>query len=277
MSALLYCVQEIRNTIPHEVLVAGMTADDKPALINITSLDDKILNKVIKKRVLFDTNLVGGQQVLVPIAQSRPMHYEDYFTVYFIDKKLTLNREIVSVLSLTDAGIGNTFGTPTIGSRHITSGGNCYTGHGPLSSMAARIGDAASIGGSHYNAHVELVGPNTVLVQQNYQTLRNLALKCVIENEGSFNNIQPRSWPNLAQLCIWAVKAYIYNKLIISMGSGVLSGGQELGVFKSIVDDYSEAEENYKLYLEEKWAKVSMINDVSRYNKFLGSMLQPDL
>jgi hypothetical protein len=76
---------------------------------------------------------------------------------------------------------------------------------------------------------------------------------------------------------VWAVKAYLYNKLIVPINSGYLSGGQELGMFKSVLEGYSDAEENYQTYLKEIWGQVAFMNDTSRYSYFISSMLAPDL
>ena len=74
-----------------------------------------------------------------------------------------------------------------------------------------------------------------------------------------------------------ATKAYLYNKLIIPINSGYLSGGQDLGVFKSLLEDFNTAEEEYQIYLREIWSPVAYMNDTTRHNRFISSMLAPDL
>lgn len=144
-------------------------------------------------------------------------------------------------------------------------------------SVANRIGDAASISGIIHNAHLEIVGYNSILVYAHFRVLAYLGIRVVLENENNLNNIQPRSYKDFATLCTLAVMAYIYNKLIIPLNSGYLSGGQELGVFKSIVEGYSSSDEDYETFLKEVWTPVAFMNDTTRYNRLLSSMIAPDL
>lgn len=282
MSALMYVVNEVKSYIPHEILYYALMLDEVPETANLTSLDDKLIHKVIRKRVWLDTNIVGGMEMVVPLNLTQPLFYENFYTVYRVDKSLTLNREIVSALGLSSMPVNAGFGNPITGgpggfSTPFQSSSVCGQGYNPVMSVANRIGDSAAISGLIHNAHLELVGPNTVLVNQHYRMLANLGLRCIVENESNFNNIQPRSWKALGQLCLLATKAYIWTKLIVNMNSGVLAGGQELGMFRSIVEGYESAEEDYRTYLEEVWAPVSFMNDNSRYARYLSSMLAPDL
>lgn len=277
MSALFYAVNEIRAQIPNELIHAGLFIDEPELTANLTSLDDKLITKVLRKRVLVDANIVGGMELVVPLNNIAPLHYEDFYTVYRVDKELTMNREMVSVLGLSSMPVSAGFG----GGMGYGSGNQASSTYGgqfnPLMSVANRIGDSAAPAGAMHNAHLELVGPNTVLVNMHYRLLSHLGIRCIVENESNMNNIQPRSWKEFSFLCVLATKAYLYNKLIIPINSGYLASGQDLGVFKSILEQYDTAEEDYRTYLREVWASVAYMNDTSRYSRLLGSMLSPDL
>lgn len=281
MNALLYAINEINSQIPFEILQAAFTIDEQPTTVNLTTLDDKILRKCLRKRILVDANIVGGIELIIPLGNVPPAYYENNYTIYQIPPELTMNREIISALSITalpaNSGFNSTsldssgFGTPNGGNSAYSNNFN------PLMAVANRIGDSAAIGGVMHNAHLELVGFNTVLVYASYRTIAHLGMRVVIENENNLNNIQPRSYKNLGMLCVLGTKAYIYNKLIIAINSGYLSGGQDLGMFKSIIDNYSSAEEDYNTFLREIWSPVAYMNDVTRYNRHLASMIAPDL
>lgn len=278
MSALLYAVNEIRAQIPNELLQAGMLIDEPETTAYLTSLDDKLITKVLRKRVLVDANIVGGMELIVPLVGLSPLHFEDFYTVYRIDKDLTMNREIVSALGLSSMPVNYGLGHGQMGygahQQQNSTYGNTFN---PLMSVANRIGDAAAPSGAMHNAHLELVGPNTVLVNMHYRLLSHMGIRCIVENESNLNNIQPRSWKDFSLMCVLATKAYLYNKLIVPINSGYLSGGQELGMFKNILENYSDSEEDYRTYIHEVWARVAYMNDTSRYNRLLGSMLSPDL
>lgn len=281
MNALLYAISEIRARIPEQILFEAFHYDEQPNTVNLTTLDDKILRKCLRKRVLVDANIVGGIETLIPLMNIQPTFYEDYYTVYNIPPELTMNKEIISALGLSAMPMNSGFGNPMTSMGGYGMPGQSNTAYGnsfnPIMSVADRIGDAASISGAIHNAHLEIVGYNTILVYAHYRVLAYLGIRVVLENESNLNNIQPRSYKQLATLCVLGVKAYIYNKLIIAINSGQLSGGQELGIFKSIVEEYSSAEEDYGNYLEQVWAPVAYMNDTTRFNRLIGSMIAPDL
>lgn len=280
MNALLYTLNEIHSQIPAEILNVAMNIDESPQTINLSSLDEKILRKIIRKRVMTDANLVGGIETVIPVGQLNPRFSEDNYTVYFVPDELTMGKEIISVLGLTmmpisyGAGIpasANGFGAP------IDIQNPYSVNFNPMMQLADRIGNAASPYGAIYNAHTEIVARNTILVYAHYRLLATFGIRAVLENDTQLNNLQPRSYKNFSMLATLAVKAYIYNKLIVLMNSGMLSGGQDLGVFRSIVENYATAEEEYRTFLNEVWSAVAYMNDTTRYNRFIGSMLPGDL
>lgn len=280
MNALDYAVNEVRNKIPYEILYAGMTYAEDPNMIALSSLEDKIVQRVIKKRVLLMCNVIGGIQVIVPIRQLYPSIHDNLYTVYPIPPELVMDKEIVSVLNLAYMpgtgfmGSGSGYG----GVGHISSLTDpSFYSSNPVTNVTGRIGAAASTNGVLSNAHLEIVARNTVAVYANYRTLGNFGITCLLENDSNLANLQPRSYHQLGRLCELATKAYIHNKLIIPLNSGMLSGGQDLGVFRSIVESYSSAEEDYQTFITEVWGKVMYHNDVHRTHRLVTSMISPDL
>lgn len=272
---------KIFNSIPRELLTAAAYINEPEDVARITTIEDKILNKVIKKIVLLDCNIVGGIETIIPLAGITPAYYEQHYTIYHIPPEATNEKEIVSVLNVSfipgnalmqqGPGYYNNGGAPSLGT---VSG---YTSFNPLMNVASRVGDSHAISGVMTNAHTELVGHNTILVYASYRSLGNFGVRVVLENDSNLNNIQPRSYDNFAQLCELAVKAFIYNTLIIPVNNGYLLSGQELGIFKSILEGYSTASEDYRIYKNEVWSAVAYMNDSQRYNRYLASMLVGNL
>ncbi len=284
MNALIYAINEVKNIIPMELLVAGMTFDEQPNTVNLSTLDDKILRKVIKKRVMVDANVVGGTEMIVPLINLPPSYFEDYYTVYNIPPELVMNREIISALSITHLPMNGFYNqmSGTLSTPATGGGGNWYgvypgVNGGALMNVGDRIGSSAAPTGILTNANIDLVAYNTILVYAHYRTLASFGVRVVVENDNNMNNLQPRSYKSFGMLCSLAVKAYLYHKLIIPINSGYLSGGQELGMFKSMLENYSSSEEDYETYLKEVWGKVAYMNDTTRFNRYLNSMFAPDL
>ena len=275
MNALIYAINEITHQIPHELLQAAFTIDDSPETVNLNTVDDKILRKLIRKRVLIDMNITGGIETIIPLNSVQPSFYEYFYTIYQIPPELTMNKEIVSALNIMLMPGSGVFGQGNLGGNSFGNIG--YMNENPVMNVANRIGSAASPSGVLSNAHLEIVGYNTILIYANFRVLTNFGLRVLLENDSNLNNIQPRSYKDVSMACVLACKAYIYNKLIIPVNSGYLASGQDLGMFKSILESYSEAEADYNTFLRERLGAVLFMNDTTRHNRFLSSMINPSL
>lgn len=280
MNALMYVLGKIKTHIPMELLHYGLTYGEDNRLYQLSSMDEKIMSKVIRPIVMLDANIVGGTEHIIQMHTVRPTMSETMYTVYAIPTELTMGKEILSAQAITYlptlgySGLPNAFGgVGTVNSFHqpIMASGQA------LNSVSNKIASAATGYSLLYNTVVELVSRNTVAVYASYQTLNNFALLAVLENDSNLNNIQPKSYQQLSDLAILAVKMYIYNKLIIPINSGYLSGGQELGVFKSVLESYSEAAEQYKIFLRTIWTPVAYMNDAKWHHDFISMMIAPDL
>lgn len=275
MNALLYLLSEIKSQIPSEIINLAFTIDEIPAMVNLTSLDEKIMRKCIKARVLVDANIVRGIETIVPLNGIVPTYTQDYYTVYQIPPETVMNKEIMSALSLTYAPSQSFAG---LGSANVASGGGgMFPTTNSLMNMADRIGNSANSNSVLSNTHLELVAYNTIAVHANVRQLYQAAVRVVLENDNNLQNISPRSYKVLSYLAVLAVKAYIYNMLIVKLNSGYLAGGQELGVVKSIVEGYESAEELYRDQLNNRWRNVAIMNDQPAYNRFLRGMISPNL
>lgn len=275
MNALIYAINEITHVIPHELLQAAFTIDDSPETVNLNTVDDKILRKLLRKRVLIDMNITGGIETIIPLNNVQPSFYEYFYTIYQIPPELTMNKEIVSALNIMLMPGSGVFGQGNLGGNSFGNIG--YMNENPVMNVANRIGSAASPSGVLSNAHLEIVGYNTILIYANFRVLTNFGLRVLLENDSNLNNIQPRSYKDVSMACVLACKAYIYNKLIIPVNSGYLASGQDLGMFKSILESYSEAEADYNTFLRERLGAVLFMNDTTRHNRFLASMINPSL
>jgi len=275
MNALIYAINEITHVIPHELLQAAFTIDDSPETVNLNTVDDKILRKLLRKRVLIDMNITGGIETIIPLNSVQPSFYEYFYTIYQIPPEMTMNKEIVSALNIMLMPGSGVFGQGNLGGNSFGNIG--YMNENPVMNVANRIGSAASPSGVLSNAHLEIVGYNTILIYANFRVLTNFGLRVLLENDSNLNNIQPRSYKDVSMACVLACKAYIYNKLIIPVNSGYLASGQDLGMFKSILESYSEAEADYNTFLRERLGAVLFMNDTTRHNRFISSLISPAL
>lgn len=262
MNPIKKAVDDIRYRIPKEILSLVFTDYNSNWRKTPISLEEQILNKVIRPRVLVDCNLVGGAQVFISLDGVPSEMTNDYTTVYYIPKDRTQNRSIISVLSISyltaaamasmqnNTGFSSCSATPTLQAAQAMM--NSFSNIPPVST-----------------ARISLIGDNTVLIRDVAPPIGFGFLKCIIENDNQLSNIQLRSIPDFTQLCTLACKSFIYNDYIVTLDRGQLYAGQDIGIVKQIIESYSDAEELYQTFLREKWQKIAFMNDRETMEGFL--------
>lgn len=270
MSALTFALNEIKMRIPIEVLNVAFKTDITDWRQAPISLDDRIMNQVIRQRVLTAANVVGGQMAVIPLDGLQVEYLDNYNMIYRVPKERTQNRSIVSVLSVGYLPYINGYGGSSMG-----FGGLAPSSITEVSNTAMRVMDSVSGIPPISNAQIELLGENTVLIRDQFRTTQAYFLRCILENDENLNNISPRSWPAFADLCELAVKSYIYKTLIIKIDQGFLVGGQELGAMKAYVEECRDSEEQYRTHLKEVWRKVAFMNDQQSHQRHIRLMISP--
>lgn len=250
MGAIQKAIQEVKFAIPEEILNEIFLKREFGRTPLPVSLDTMIREKVIDARVMVDCNLLGGTQVELPLASVQPMQVDNYKTIYQIPMSLTQNRVISKVLSLTMAN------STMLNSSYMGVEGYSQILEAAKGMMASQAGIPIVS-----TAYIRLIAENTVLVSDYMSLPRTAFLRCFLENDNEYSQLNPMTYPHFSQLVELAVKAYIYNKGRIQVGMGQLVGGMELGVFRETIDGYSDANEMYKTYIKEVWTKVMIMDD----------------
>lgn len=265
MNPVTNALRRIKECIPPEILEKTFNANIKsyeiykPSLL--ISLDQRIRERIIDKRVRVDCNLVGGQEITVPLDTLSPRAIDLFNLVYNIPKTLTQGKSITSVLSCSFGG--------------LTLGG--YSGLNPNYSAgtadnAMNVLNSAKPVPVVSTANVQLIEENTVLISDTISVPRNMYLRCWVENDHEFTNIKPPSYERFAQLAVLATKAFIYNTTIIAMDKAFIYAGGELGRYAEIVNGYSDAEQNYQDELV-RWRKVAMLNNHVAHRRMVRRLL----
>lgn len=270
MNPIAKALDEVKFRIPDQVLKETFK-DERPTWRKApVSLDELIMTKVIRPRVLVDCNLVGGQMVLVPLEGIAPDFVDNFNMVYHIPKDRTNNRSIVSVASVSYMPYAAAFNSGGLGYGNIAP-----SSMNEVANAAQRVADSVSGVPPISNANAELIGENTVLIKDQFRVTSVYILRCLLANEEQLNNISPRSYLHFAKLCEMAVKSYIYRTLLIRIDQAYLHGGQELGAMKNYVESLSDAEEMYQTTLNEIWRPTAFMNDQQSYTRFIKLQINP--
>jgi hypothetical protein len=237
-----------------------------------SNLDHAIRYQVIQPRVLYDCNIVGGVQALIPLGGLEQQKPTELQTILQIPKDRTGGRSILSVNNVTffNQSVVSSWATNSTlaGYNQFNRGEN-----NALTAAAAAVVAAQDTIPVTSTANCSLIGENTILVKDSMLLAPNAFLRCTLANDEQLANLQIRSHLDFAQLVEHAVKAHVYVTLIVEIGSGELQGGAELGVFKSLVEEYRDSNQNYLDFLRNTWQKVALMNDDTSYDRYMRMMV----
>jgi len=258
-----YALKQVQYEIPRDILSKIFISLDNINPRVPVSLDSRIREKVIEARVLSDINLWGGKEVVIPL-EAMPYEMIDRFNyVYQIPKKMTGGATITRAISV-GYGEGAIQANAMLGSA-------IYGGSQAMDAAAGVLSSQAGIP-MVSTAYCHVVGDNTIHVFDSTALPGRVFLRCWVTHDDQLSHLLPTSFMAFSELVVYAVKAHIYVNAQVLMDRGFIVSGGELGRFKDIVDGYSDANENYKTFLMDKWRKISILNDQvasSRHVKIL--------
>jgi hypothetical protein len=227
--------------------------------VTSTSIDHQIRQLVVEGRVAIDANLCGGTEMFLPLAMAAREYVDQWNIVYRFNRDELGGRRIVTVHELIygmqPGYSGQTTGYDSRGSQMLQVGRDILRATAGTTQMGT--------------SYVQLVGVNTILVNDITQIVGNAAIRCTLTHEPNFNDLKPAYYHKFAEMVALACKAYIYNILIIELDEGQIRGGSTLGRIREIVDSYADAGQLYWDFLTTRWKKITTMNNTEQYRKIL--------
>lgn len=261
--AILKCKAEIPRDILRQAFMPKRydpTRKDR-YFDNVTSteIDQAIRDLVIEGRVAVDVNLCSGTEMFLPVTMAEHEYVDQWNIIYRFSRDQLGGRRITQVHELL-------YGMQP-GYSGQTSG---YDSRGSsLLQVARDIARATSGTTQMGSSYVQLVGVNTVLVNDITQIISNAAIRCRVTNEPNFANLKPCYYADFAEMVALAVKGHIYNILVIDLDEGQIRGGASLGRIREIIDSYADANQMYWEYVTTKWPVIGVLNDTEQWRKIL--------
>lgn len=253
-----YALQQVRFEIPREILdkvfisLAAQRAGPYLNRLAPISVDARIREEVLDARVLVDTNLYGGREMMIVLDDCPSEMIDPYNIIYRVPKSLTGGGTITRATSVQMAT------SPLHG--NMRTGINAYRGSQILDA-AQSVLNSQSAAAPISTSYVQVIAENVVHIMDATGMLPNISLRCWVTNDDTLSHLMPTSYRKFAELVVWATKAFIYINAQIIMDKGFISAGSELGRFRETIDEYRDANENYKDLLEKVWPKVALLND----------------
>jgi hypothetical protein len=265
MSALKHALKEVAFRIPPQILKAVFLDRNHSFFRRPLSIDEVIMARVIRPRVMVDCDIAGGVDTFITISDLPAEMVNTATWVMHIPKLRTQDRSIISVqgVSFIRPFANNYTGIPT-----LNSGGLLQTAAAVMSSVMPPP--------NSYISTVELIGENTICITDLTALQANMYLLCVLGSDENLSHIKMRFYNKFAQLVTLAVKAYIYNVSLLEIDLAQLQGGAALGSFREVIDRWNDAEQEYQLFLDEKWKKLMVLNDFNARQRYVSSLIGLD-
>lgn len=271
MDLITKAIQDIKFSIPREILRMAYLEDRFAQYSQApVSLDKAIRDKTIIPRVVVDTDIVGGQTIIVSLAGISPKVIDEHNYLFEIPPERVDYRTIMSVLSVSYFRNNSMPGYQF----NAAAGVSPSTG-GALALSAQRAMNSRENIPIISTAECQVVGHNVVLVRNHLRTAAMTEIRCRVENDENLANMPLTVAPVFSKLCRFAAKAFIYNELIVKLDRGRIDRGHEIGAVKSIIESYADANENYELCRDEEWGAVSIMADRLTYEDLLRLQMDP--
>ena len=239
---------KIHHSIPKEILEYGFQKRNSYEVT--TTIDNLIIEKVIRARVAKDMNVFGGKvkdillrhEYLEPMA----MNIDDAhlhtgkFSLYRIPPEARDNLDIVEVHNVKFWGM------------YV---GNCDPMYANIfganwNTLANNVLDAHTFSSSPRKPDVTLLSGDLIKIMPSQHAQIRWVLNCRLAYDDCFTNLNTSAIEPFADLCVYAVQAYIYNLVAIPLDRAMINAGYAVNVFKSLIDSYADANQKYKETLD---------------------------
>lgn len=271
MNAIQYVLQRVvQSGIPKQILELAFGSRYRYDTYNHYTIESKIRQEVLDGRVLIDCNTVNTTNLTVPLALCERLNgTSSYTSIWNVPRSATQGRRIIYPLNVTNAA-----GTVLDSSTGASGDSNGIPGMGTWTNMNNQFdGQSAVSGGLQQavrsvspiemvsDALVYMVGDNSVLIKNIVIMPGSMFLRVCVEMDSEMSNISPPYYLSFYKLCLLAIKAHIYNVLVVDQDTAFINSGGELNKVRDILESYADAADEYDTYLEEEWFGSQLLND----------------
>jgi len=247
VNAIDLALTEVHFQIPYKLLQLAFMRNTKQ--FNL-SMDEEIMAQVISPRVIKHCNLVGGKykEIILRTEFWEPIQLEKaalvsnigQYSVYRIPPEEREGLPLIDVTEVEWPGVQNGYGLPYSG---------YYSGNS-VANAARKMLDSQTFRSTPPKPTVEVLSGDLIRLNPSQHNHMQWVLTCRLAYDDNFMNMEPSAAKVFAELCVEAVKSYIYNTIVIAMDQAYIEAGAELGVVKSTIEEYKESEARFKELLE---------------------------
>lgn len=219
-------------------------------MVNETTVEQGIREKVIHQLVLKDCNVSGGKTEYLDLGGSKMRSIGNGCVEIQVPEITTRGAKIISV---TECYLGSM--NSGVGQLGIGVGGDADCGVGSVGEMMGNlIGNLSgnkTMPQTYTDCH--MTGNNIFVIFGMNMGTFSMSGKVILEYDEGLSSIHSRHYIFFAELVEYAVKAYLYRKLKGPVNEAAVRAGIPLADIKDDIAEYKDAFKNYKEYFEKTW------------------------
>lgn len=248
--ALDVALKRIHFNIPEEMLRL-VFEQQHSELTKSPSLDNNIMGDVIHHHVLTDCNVRGGKMSEVTLELDWALNTpEEPFSLFEIPAQAREGRDIIEC-GIVSRKVANAF-FGHVADTEVWPTYKSYIDQTPISyapsinnAMIAMLEAKTGMGASYHDPIAVLMGNNMIKLRPGPNVFVNWVVSVRLAYDKSFTNLNGAALDHFADICVLAVKRYIYTKLAFKVDRGMIQFGAELPVVKDLLQRWSELQQEY--------------------------------
>lgn len=241
-NAIPIALTRIKHMVPPEILRIAFQPKQEHVWNNI-SIEQQIVKDVINSRVRVDCNLLGGKTIQVSLTgsmlepvvntNSQVNSGTGSFSLYRVPPEQRDYCDISEVHRVM-------YPLPNAGGHP-----NPTVQGGTICAYENELINSKTGGGIPATPTPELISGDLIRLHPGGHTQIDWVLVCRVAYDEAFNGLNGSSIDAFAELCVLAVKMYVYNNLIIQLDRGFVEYGMDITSVRQIIEQWSDLNDTY--------------------------------
>ncbi|MBS4041385.1 MAG: hypothetical protein KGZ81_12400 [Flavobacteriales bacterium] len=227
-------------------------------LVNETTIEQGIREKIIHQLILKDCNVAGGKTEYLDLGGSEMRSIGNGCVEVRVPEMTTRGAKIISV---TECYLGSM--NSAIGQLGVGVGNDAECGSGVVNEMMGSMINNLAGNKSMPQTYTDcqMTGNNIFVIFGLNMGTFNMSGKVIMEYDEGLSSIHARHYPQFAELVELGVKAFIYRKLKSPVNEAAVKMGVALSDVKDDIAEYKDAWSSYKDYFLKTWVPCMTWSD----------------
>ena len=246
MNPIDHAISHVMNVIDQRLLKTAFPVESQ---YDISTLESRIRQRIVRGRVLMDLNIASGRRATVEVGKCKSSYHTDGSLILSVPPEQIQNAEILQPMEM----------------MFLKPQGNLFIGVRAVNTM-----DAAFIRMLDGNTVHQVGDSDLIKLDSNTIWCRNISaasnfavLNLMITNDAELRNLHVTLYTLFAQIVENATKSYLYSQRF-SMQSANIFGGFDQSQYENMVGEYSGAEELYIEMTGKRWKIACQLTDPAR-------------